>query len=89
MNEDEETTLIRERTVTLFSSSSSYPRSLLQIENNQFRVLCPGFLRVFKDETHVTTVVMLCKDDTLDEEDVLMTFHVSEVHNSPCKSHSR
>ena len=48
----------------------------------QFGVLYPGFLRVFKEKGRVTTAIMLYKDDTLHEEDVLMTFHESEVQNS-------
>ena len=52
-------------------------------KNKQVRVLHPGFLRAFKGRIRVTTTRMLYEDDTLDEGDVLMTFHESEVHNSP------
>ena len=53
------------------------------MENRQFRVLYPGFLRVFKEKIRVTTPIMLYMAKTLDEEDVLMIFDELEVQNSP------
>ena len=45
---------------------------LIEIENNQFRVLYPDFLRVFKDKIHFMAATMMYMNDTLDEEDVLV-----------------
>ena len=36
-----------------------------------------------KEKVRVTTAIMLYENDKLDEEDVLETFHHSEVHNWP------
>ena len=41
------------------------------------------FLRVFTESIRVTTAIILFMDDTLDEEDVLMSFDELEVQNSP------
>ena len=83
------TSFVRERSGTLFSSSSSYSRNLLLwIENNQFRVLYPVFFFFFfnrnlKEKICVVTAIILYRDDTLDEEDVLIIFDELEVPNSP------
>ena len=76
---------IRDRSGTLFSSSSSCSRNLgLLIENNHFRVLYPVFFffYVFKEKLPITTTIMLCIDDTLHEEDVLVSFDELEVQTS-------
>ena len=52
------------------------------MENNQFRVLYPDFLRVFKENTRFKTAIMLYFDDTLDD-DVLMIFDELKVQNFP------
>ena len=67
---------------------------LLWIENNHFRVLYPVFLFfVFifflfygisrKKLIRVVTGTILYRDDTLDEEDILIIFDELEVPNSP------
>ena len=36
-----------------------------------------------KEKIRVTTTMLLYENDKLDEEDVLETFHLSEVHSCP------
>ena len=69
----------------MFSSPSSCSRNLLlQIENNQFRVLYPVSFYVFsREKIRVTTLIILNMDDTLDEDDVSMIFDELGVQKSP------
>ena len=69
----------------MFSSPSSCSRNLLlQIENNQFRVLYPVSFNVFsREKIRVTTLIILNMDDTLDEKDVSRIFDELGVQKSP------
>lgn len=76
---------VHESSGTLISSSASSCSCnlLLQIENDQFHVRYPGFSMYFQGKKSVTSTIMLCKDDTLDKENVFMIFDELRVRNSP------
>ena len=46
---------------------------------------CIFFSRVLRKKFALQTAVMLCMDDTLYEDDVLMIFDEMEVQNSRCR----
>ena len=73
-----------DRSGTLFSSSSSFSFNLqLYIENNQFFFF---FFYVFsRKKNRVNAVIVLFMDDTLDEEDFLLSW---KNKTQPCQSRS-
>ena len=77
----------RSGSLLLSSSSCSFNFFLFKIEKHQIRVLYLVFVFVFFfnsyfQENRVTTAIMLCLDDKLYQDDVLMILEELEVQNS-------